>query len=101
MFARSIRIVRTPSSERHILLDDKRREFAALELHYLPDGKVAGTLILFEDSKYPEAQVPALLEQIDDELLPEASLSAHNLSFTVVVGRVLGSFVPDTEESAK
>lgn len=69
-------------------------------MHYVPDGTVAGTLILFADAKLAESAVPDLLRQIDDQLLPEVSVAAHNLSFTVVEGRVLGNFVPDHDAPA-
>jgi hypothetical protein len=90
------RIVRTPHSERYVLSDpNSGQDSGALELHFLPDGTVAATLILFESAGLAEDQVPHLLQQIDEELLPKASLEERNLSFTVVVGRVLGSFVPE------
>ena len=89
------RILRTPHSERFVLRRTNGGEFAALELHYLSDGTVAGTLILFEEAKVAESEIPEILRSIDDDLLPEVSVAQHNLSFTVVTGRVIGSFVPD------
>jgi hypothetical protein len=88
------RLLRTSSSERHVLRRDET-DFAVLELHYLGTGSVQATLIIFEGSGLEEADVPDLLTQIDEVLLPEVRLDAKNLSFTVVFGRVLGAFQAD------
>ncbi len=85
------RTLRTPYSER-FLLSDGDGDFAALDIHYLLDGKVNATLTLFESAKVSEAEVPALLSQIDDMLLPDVSVEENNLIFTVVKGKVLGAF---------
>lgn len=85
------RLLRTASSERSLL----RRggaDFAALDLHYLPDGTVQATLVIFEGSGVEEADVPNLLTHIDEVLLPEVRLDDENLTFTVVFGRVLGAY---------
>lgn len=84
----AVRILRTPYSERFVLRNGAGEDFAALELHFLVDGTVTGTLILFEQAKVLEAEIPQILKQIDEELLPEVSIQERNLSFTVVVGRV-------------
>ena len=91
------RVLRTPSSERH-LLRRAGADFAALDLHYLTDGTVQSTLVLFEGSGVEEPDVPDLLTVIDEILLPEVQLDQQNLFFTVVIGRVLGSFqaAPDS-----
>lgn len=91
------RVLRTPSSERHLLHRDGA-DFAALDLHYLTDRTVQATLVLFEGSGVEEPEVPDLLTIIDEILLPEVQLDQQNLFFTVVIGRVLGSFqaAPDT-----
>lgn len=90
------RVLRTPSSERLLLRADGRSEdAAALELHYLPGGNVSGTLIIFEDGNLCSSNPEELLAAIDEQLLPDVSIKEHNLSFTVVIGRVVGSFVPD------
>jgi len=90
------RVLRTPHSERFVLLRHNQ-EFAALELHYLLNGTVAGTVIIYQDAQLQESEIPSLLTQIDDRLLPEVDISEHNLFFTVVVGKVLGSFQPEVE----
>ncbi len=92
------RILRTPHSERFVLRKADAQEFAALELHFLADGSVAGTLILFEEARVPESDIPAILRAIDEDLLPEVSIAEQNLSFTVVVGKLVGSFVPHGDE---
>jgi hypothetical protein len=88
------RVIRTATSERFMLRRDKTL-IAALELHYLPSGKVDGTLIVLEESGFAQDKVGDLLAEIDRRLLPEVSVSEGNLFFTVVVGRILGSFEPD------
>lgn len=85
------RALRTPHSERHILRRNGA-DFAALDLHYLVDGTVQATLIVFEGSGVEEPDVPDLLTLIDEILLPEVQMDHQNLFFTVVVGRVLGAF---------
>lgn len=93
------RLLRTPSSERHLLRRDKN-DFAALDMHYLPDGTVQATLLVFDGSGFEEAEIPELLTYIDEVLLPEVRLDDHNLTFTVVAGRVLGSFAADRQSTA-
>jgi hypothetical protein len=66
-------------------------------LHYLPADSVAATVFLFEDGGITEDRVPELLQYLDEALLPEVSVSEHNLSFTVVQGRVLGDFRPELQ----
>jgi hypothetical protein len=67
---------------------------AALELHYLPDCRVTGTLILLSTGNCTDAQIPELLKEIDEVLLPDVSIEEGNLSFTVVRGAIAGSYVP-------
>jgi len=72
-------------------------DVSAVDLHYLRDGSVAATVFLFEDGEITEDRVPELLQYLDEALLPEVSLDEHNLSLTVVQGRVLGDFRPDRD----
>lgn len=92
MIAKFVRLLRTASSERFLVQTAAGKDTAALDIHYVADGRVAGTLCLFEDSGIAESQIPELLEQIDEALLPDVSFKDRNLSFTVVLGRVVGSF---------
>lgn len=87
------RTVRTPSSER-FLLQVEGKDAGAVDLHFLPSGAVAGTVILLDGSPISDEEVQGLLTHIDENLLPDAALTAHNLFFTVVRGRVIGSFQP-------
>lgn len=89
-----IRSLRTPHSERY-LLQVQGKDVAALDLHYLPTGRVDGTLIVFDQSGIAEQDIPAILKQVDENLLPEVSIHEGNVSFTVVIGRVLGAFLPE------
>lgn len=91
------RLLRTPSSERH-LLREAGNDFAVLDLHYLQDATVQATLIVFEGSGFGEDRIPELLTHIDEVLLPEVRLDDKNLTFTVVFGRVLGSYMAEGSE---
>jgi hypothetical protein len=90
-----IRVLRTVSSERFVLQVRQGQDAAAVDLHYLRDGSVAGTLFLFDDGGIADDGVADLLQYIDQVLLPDVSLDEHSLSFTVVRGRVLGDFKPE------
>ena len=90
------RTLRTPHSERLLALREER-EVAAVDLHYLPDGTVAGTVILLKEAGLGADQVPALLAELDREWLPGVDLGSGNLNFTVVLGEVLGNYEPSSE----
>lgn len=93
------RALRTASSERFIVHEPDGKDVGAVDLHYLEDGTVSGTLILLEEKHAAEKTVVQLLKAIDELLLPTVSLEDDTLAFTVIVGRVLGTFVP--EETAE
>jgi hypothetical protein len=86
-----VRSLRTSSSER-FLLRESAADVGALDIHYLRNGTVQATLIVIEGAGIAESQIPDLLTHIDEVLLPEVSLDDQQLVFTVVTGKVLGSF---------
>jgi hypothetical protein len=88
------RTLRTPHSERLLATRDGR-DVAAADLHYLPDGTVAGTVIVLRGAGLEGDEVPALLAELDREWLPGVDLGGGNLSFTVVLGEVLGNYEPE------
>jgi hypothetical protein len=88
------RTVRTESSERFLLQSDSGHDSAALELHYLGNHRVVGTLIILDERVFPESKLPELLKEIDEKLLPDVSMEEGQLSFTVVAGHVVGTFFP-------
>jgi hypothetical protein len=90
------RTLRTANSERFLATSDGK-DLAAVDLHHLADGTVAGTVVVLEDSEIDERQVPALLRRLDEDLLPGVDEREGSLVYTVVVGRVLGNWesVPD------
>ena len=92
------RVLRTASSERYLLHIDGVGDDAALELHYLSDNSVAGTLIVLDDQYTEEKTIAEIVEEIDKVLLPNVSLEDGNLSFTVVQGTVIGSFTAEKTE---
>ena len=91
------RTLRTASSERFLAQRDGR-DTAAVDLHYLSNGTVAGTVILLKDAEWREADVHALLGSLDDEFLPDVDLEHGNLTYTVVVGEVLGNYEAQKKE---
>ena len=85
------RTLRTPSSERFLALKDGK-DAAAVDLHYLANGTVSGTVILLREAGWKEADVPGLLSSLDGEFLPDVDLAQGTLTYTVVLGEVLGNF---------
>lgn len=87
-----VRTLRTHSSERYLIQSPDRADRAVLDLHFLADGGVAGTLAILDDALASEEQAGQLIEHVDEFLLPMANLDDRNLSFVVVHGKVLGTF---------
>ncbi len=85
------RTLRTPSSERFLAIY-QGEEAAAVDLHYLPQGTISGTVIILKQSGIKEEEIPLLLSSLDDEFLPDVDLSQGNLSYTVVMGELLGNW---------
>lgn len=88
------RTLRTPSSERFLAQQDGA-DVAAVDLHYLQNGSVAGTVILLKDAGLSETDIEALLSSLDDDMLPDVDLAEGNLSYTAVIGEVLGNWEVD------
>ena len=86
-----IRTLRTTSSERFLSQRDGK-DVAAVDLHYLANGTVSGTVILLREANWREEDVPALLSSLDEQLLPDVDLARGTLTFTVVMGDLLGNF---------
>jgi hypothetical protein len=85
------RTLRTASSERFLALREGH-DVAAVDLHYLANGTVAGTVIILKGSKLDESNIQELLSSLDEEFLPDVDLVAGNLTYTVVLGEVLGNW---------
>lgn len=85
------RTLRTSSSERLLATRDGK-DVAAVDLHYLANGTVSGTVILLKEAGWKEADIPKLLQSLDEDFLPEVDLSRGTLTFTVVLGELLGNF---------
>jgi hypothetical protein len=83
--------LRTASSER-FLAQRKGKDVAAVDLHYLASGTVAGTVILLKEAGWKESDVPELLGSLDEDFLPSLDLDHGNLNYTVVIGEVLGNY---------
>jgi hypothetical protein len=85
------RTLRTLSSERFLLEVDGKPDSAVLDVHYIENGIVDGTLILLDEKLASEQATGELLQLIDDQLLPMVSFEEDNLTITVVQGKVLGA----------
>jgi len=85
------RTLRTPASERFLALKDGT-EAAAVDLHYLANGTVSGTVILLRSAGWKEEDVPGLLASLDEDFLPDVDLASGTLTYTVVQGDVLGNY---------
>ena len=60
------RTLRTASSERFLALRDGK-DLAAVDLHYLANGTVAGTVIILQGAGLDESNIEQLLSALDDE----------------------------------
>jgi len=85
------RTLRTPSSERLLGVLDGR-DAVAVDLHFLGDGTVAGTVTLVDGCGIERALVPGLLDRIDDDFLPGVDLDEGGVVFTVVVATAAESY---------
>ena len=85
------RTLLTAASER-FLAQREGKDVAAVDLHYLASGTVAGTVILLKDAGWKESDVPLLLGSLDEDFLPDVDLDQGNLNYTVVLGEVLGNY---------
>jgi len=85
------RTLRTPSSERFLAIH-QGQDAAAVDLHYLANGTIAGTVIILKNSGIKDEDIPTLLSALDDEFLPDVDIEHGNLTYTVVRGEVLGNW---------
>lgn len=92
------RTLRTPHSERFLGTRDGA-DAVAIDLHYLPNGTVAGTVTLLASAKIADDDISALLSAFDDDFLPGVNLQNGNLTFTVIRGEVLGNFEASASET--
>jgi hypothetical protein len=92
------RTLRTASSER-FLARRNGADAAAVDLHYLANGTVAGTVIILKGSGLDESNIQRLLSSLDDEFLPDVDLEYGNLTYTVVLGEVLGNWEAEEKPS--
>lgn len=95
------RTLRTPSSERFLALKDGK-DAAAVDLHYLANGTVSGTVILLRSAGWAESDVPKLLAMLDEDFLPDVDLQQGTLSYTVVFGELHANYEATVDDhSAK
>ena len=89
--------LRTASSERFLLQRDGQ-DAAAVDLHYLVNGTVSGTVILRKSAGWTEAEIPKLLKSLDDDFLPDVDLERGTLTYTVVLGELIGVFEAEASD---
>ncbi|MDB6035560.1 MAG: hypothetical protein JWM16_5898 [Verrucomicrobiales bacterium] len=63
-----------------------------MDLHYLANGTVSGTVILLKESGWKQEDVPSLLASLDEDFLPDVDLAQGTLTYTAVLGEVLGNY---------
>ncbi|MEN9678368.1 MAG: hypothetical protein RIS76_4264 [Verrucomicrobiota bacterium] len=85
------RTLRTSSSERLLAVRDGN-DVAAVDLHYLANGTVSGTVILLKEAGWKESDIPGLLQSLDEDFLPDVDLASGTLTYTVVVGELVGNW---------
>ena len=91
------RTLRTASSERFLLQRDGQ-DAAAVDLHYLANGTVSGTVILLKSAGWTEEEIPKLLKSIDDDFLPDVDLERGTLTYTVILGELIGVFEAEASD---
>lgn len=91
------RALRTASSERFLAFRDGK-EVGVVDIHYVEGGTVSGTVTLFEEADWSEDEIPDLLSALDEDYLPTVDLADGDLTYTVVIGRVVGSYEATDEE---
>lgn len=85
------RTLRTSSSERFLATRDGK-DVAAVDLHYLANGTVSGTVILLKEAGWKESDIPGLLQSLDEDFLPDVDIEHGTLTYTVVMGEVAGNY---------
>jgi hypothetical protein len=95
---RWIRTLRTHSSERFLALAGGA-DAAAIDLHYLPNGTVAGTVILLDSLAWTEDDIAAFLKSFDEDFLPDVDHAEGTLNFTVVRGQALANYEGVSDET--
>ncbi|MCS7063149.1 MAG: hypothetical protein NZM04_03730 [Methylacidiphilales bacterium] len=93
------RTLSTLSSERFVAQLDGQ-DAAAFDIHYLPNGQIAGTVILLRSRSWNEEQIQRLLRAFDEDFLPHANWESGGICFTVVLGEVLANFEAQKENAA-
>jgi hypothetical protein len=93
------RTLRTSHSERFLALKHGK-DAAAIDLHYLANGTVAGTATILRGQGLDESEVNQLLRSFDEAFLPDADLESGSLVYTVILGDVLGTFeaIPESTQ---
>jgi hypothetical protein len=93
------RTLRTSCSERFSAYREGI-EVAFLDLHYLQDGTVSGTVVLLREAGWSEDDVPDLIASFDEEYLPDVDLALGNLIYTVVIGDILGNWEAEMDDES-
>ena len=92
------RTLRTLSSERFLAQRDGK-DVAAVDIHDLTNGHASGTVILLREAGWKDEDISGLLSSLDDHFLPDVDLTQGTLTYTVVIGEVMGNFEATTESA--
>lgn len=89
------RTIRTHTSERFVAVRGEA-EVASADLHYLADGSVLGTVVLYRDAGWSEEQIPDMLASLDEDMLPNVDAAEGNVRFAVYLAEMIGESVRET-----
>lgn len=89
------RTIRTSSSEQFLVQNDEGADVAVADIHFAETGSVSVTLTILGEVPHNKHDAQILVEAIDRQLLPMASLDDKNLVFNVVAGKFVGVFEKD------
>lgn len=82
------RTIRTKCSERFVAVRDEH-EVGTADVHFLNDGAVVATVTLFKSAGWTEEQIPDLLANLDEDLLPTVDAAEENFRCTVIIGDIV------------
>ncbi|MDA0590549.1 MAG: hypothetical protein O3C17_21340 [Planctomycetota bacterium] len=92
---RFARTIRTAASEQFLIQNDEGVDVAVADIHFADTGSVSVTLTILGEAPHNKQDAQVLVEAIDRQLLPMASLDDKNLIFNVVAGKFIGVFEKD------
>ena len=89
-----VRLLRTSSSERYVV-QRQEQDIGACDLHFPSERRVVGSLFLLATANVAESEIEAIVQQIDEQLLPDIHREDSDFMFTVLRGEVIGAYSPN------